>query len=550
MPLPDSSVPWPPEDTEQARALFDAWGAWYSGSPEQLARVYGGGGNTAPYGLPPRPRPSTFRGGVVGTVARWFWGNPPNQAQRPTRLHVPLAGDIAAVNADLLFGEAPTLATEETGGTRPVQERLDELMTEGGLHSALLEGAEVCAAYGGVYLRVSWDRDLSPFPIVEPIIPDTAAPEWAGQHLRAVTFWRVLSDEGDSRVVRHLERHEPGRVFHGLYEGGQNALGTKVPLTERPETERFAGAVDAQGGISTGAEGLAVVYVPNMRPHRLIRGTPMGRSDYQGVEPFMDALDEAWSSWMRDIRLAKARLVVPDSFLQNLGRGQGSFFDGEQEVYEGVTGLQGANERFSDMISAHQFAIRVDEHSRTCQELTEQIVRGAGFSAQTFGESRDLAVTATEVTTRERRTYSTRARKIGYWQPALTRLLEVVLQIDRAALGTGITPVRPSLSWPDGVQDSPEQVATTVELLNRARAASTQTLVQIVHPDWDETEVQAEVQRIEEADQPDPRLMAGLVGGAREEEGADGGVQREAEGSSGQRGQGDAGRKVSDQESE
>ena len=42
----------------------------------------------------------------------------------------------------------------------------------------------------------------------------------------------------------------------------------------------------------------------------------MGRSDYDNLRDLMDALDESYSSWMRDIRLAKARLIVPAQFLR------------------------------------------------------------------------------------------------------------------------------------------------------------------------------------------------------------------------------------------
>lgn len=496
MPLPERNLAWPPKDTDVPRAYMEEWGAWWAGDPDQLATVYGSGYGTATV------RPSQRAGGVVGSLARWFWGVPPPVGQRPARLHVPLASDMAATNADLLFGEVPDLATvhKQSG------ERLDYLMTEGGMHATLLEGAEVCAAYGGVYLRVGWNTAVADYPLVDAIVPDCAAPEWQGQHLVAVTFWRVLSSDDDQRVVRHLERHEPGRVFHGVYVGSSDRLGRAVPLADYPETEYLAEMVDADGGIATGATGLAVVYVPNMRPNRLMRGSALGRSDFSGVEPLMDALDESWSSWMRDLRLAKARLVVADSLLEDRGRGRGASFDLDQELFSPVNGLQGERDGFGDMLTPIQFAIRVEEHSRTCRELSEQIIRGGGYSAQTFGENRDLAITATEVQARERRTYSTRARKIGYWQAGLGRLAEVLLEIDQHVFDSGVVPERPTLVWPDGVQESMLTVAQTVQALETARAASTEVKVRMVHQDWDDDQVQAEVALIH-GEQPNPSLI-------------------------------------------
>lgn len=483
--LPDGDMPWPPPGTERPRRYYEEWGAWYSGCPEALERVYSGRGMA-------RVRPSQLSGGVVGRLARWFWGNPPRN-QASSRLHVPLAADIAAASADLLFGEAPVFEIEDDR----TRARLDALMTEGGLSATLLEAAEACAAYGGVFLRVGWDLGAGKYPLVDVIEPDCAAPEWQGRQLRAVTFWRVLDDSDANRVVRHLERHEPGRVYHGVYQGTVDRLGRPVPLADYEEVAYLADYVDASGGLDTGTSHLAVVYVPNMRPHRLIRGTPLGRSDFAGVEPLLDALDEAWSSWMWDLRVARARLFVADSLLRSSGPGQGAWFDFDADLIAPLAGLQAAGERWSDMLFAQQFAIRVEEHSRTCQELTEQIIRGAGYSAQTFGESRDLAITATEVQARERRTYSTRDRKVSYWRSGLARLATVLLEVDRHVFGSPVTVETPRVVWPDGVQESMLTLAQTVRELDTARAASTETRVRLLHPDWDDAQVAAEVAKIQ-----------------------------------------------------
>jgi len=86
---------------------------------------------------------------------------------------------------------------------------------------------------------------------------------------------------------------------------------------------------------------LAIRYVPNMRPSRVWRsdpiGTYLGRSDYSGSESMMDALDEVYTSWQRDIRLAKARLTVPDTWLQPVAMsGEGKpvlRFDEDKELF-------------------------------------------------------------------------------------------------------------------------------------------------------------------------------------------------------------------------
>ncbi|MFJ9558283.1 phage portal protein [Nocardiopsis sp. NPDC101807] len=503
MPLPDRNIPWPPKETDDARALMDVHGAWYSGDPDELVRVYGGN-----RGYPDvKIRSSQYRGGLVGAAARFWWGAPPSDSDQPTRLHVPIASDIASVNADLLYAEPPTLSVEGD----PTQKRLATIFQDG-MHAALLEGGELCSPYGGVYQRVSWSPGVD-HPYWEPIIPDCVAPEWAGQRLRAATLWRVVEDR-DGHIYRHLERHEPGRIYHGLYMGTEDRLGRPLPLGDHPETEWLSGLVDADSGITTGATGLAIEYFPNMRPNRTMRGSPLGRSDFQGIEQLMDALDEAYSSWMRDLRLAKARLITPDSFLQNLGRGQGQLFDPEREIYKPVSGLlQQQGQGIGDLLQLIQPDIRVVEHAQTTQALAEQVVRGAGFSAQTFGEGpADVAVTATEVQHRERRTYATRDRKVGYQSPPLRRLAFTTLEIDRHVFKSSIRPAPVTVTFPDGVQDAPKATAETVKLLRDARMLSDEVGVRMVHPDWGPKQVAEEVERLA-AENPvvDPFVAAGVV---------------------------------------
>lgn len=71
-----------------------------------------------------------------------------------------------------------------------------------------------------------------------------------------------------------------------------------------------------------------------------------------------------------------------------------------------------------------------------------------------------------------------------------------MLRIDAAQFASPITPERPRVEFGDGVASSEQQTATTLGLLNRAGAVSTSTKIKILHPDWDDTAVKAEVAAI------------------------------------------------------
>lgn len=485
MPLPANDATWPPPEFRKALDEVALHAAWYSGERGVLAAAYGRTVEDR--------RPSE---------RRWFWGkqNAPALGQRDSRLHVPLAADIATTSADLLFSEPPTFTVVDIDGSTVTQDRLDLIIEEGGLVNRLLEAAEVCAALGGVYLKADWDVDVAQHPLLAVVHADAAVPEFRWGRLVAVTFWRETRRDGQ-RVWRHLERHEvvggKGAILHGLYEGTTQRLGSVIPLTEDPSTAGLVDGLVDGNRRDTGIGQLTAEYVPNMRPNRTHRGSDLGRSDYQGTLDLHDALDETWTSWMRDLRLGRGRLVVPSAYLQAQGRGKGAAFDAEREVYSALemppTGSAGGAN-----LTLTQFEIRVEQHSRTAQELVSRIVAVAGYSGQTFGLAGDVAATATEVTSRERKSFITRDKKQRYWTPGLARMGEVLLQLD-VALGLapqGVVPSRPAVEFGDSVSEDPKDVATTLDLLNRAAALSTQTKVERLHPDWTPEAVAEEVGRI------------------------------------------------------
>ncbi|MGW9041240.1 phage portal protein [Streptomyces lydicus] len=474
MALPDNGAAWPPPQWAPYYDEMRVNDAWYSGDARRLARVYANA-----------PRP---------TERRRLWGRKPSEqgvARGETRLHVPLAGDIASTSADLLFADMPTITVEDTA----TQARLDSLLDEGRAQQTFLGAAEQAAALSGVFLRVTWDRELVDRPLLTVMQPDGALPEWRFGMLRAVNFWRELPGSAEATVWRHIERHESGRILHALYEGTVDNVGRAVPLAEHPETADLADSLSDDGvSIPTGIRDLTAAYIPNMLPNRLHRGSEIGRSDYDApIRDLFDALDETWTSWMRDIRLARARLIVPDGYLRNEGPGNGASFDDDREVWHSLK--MPPNEGAG--ITLAQFDIRVEEHRATAEAITRQAAQAAGYSPQSFGlDGNGQPVTATEVDSRDQRSMVTRRKKAGYWRHPLADMTHVLLQLDAVQFGNRITPVRPRVEFGDGVAESPQSTATTLDLLNRAGAVSTATKVQILHPDWDDTAVRAEVDAI------------------------------------------------------
>lgn len=511
MALPTADQPWPPPNLDPVMHKLRLWSAWFSGDPDQLSFAYYALGansqtgrsffrTTGEAGMPAN-RPGQYRGSLIGSIQRTFWGTQISPGEKRTKLHVPLAGDLAAMSAELLYAKRPRFDLPEGEGNQATLKWLDAQFDDE-MHSTLIESAEIGAALGGVFLRANYDTSLSDKAWVDIVHPDAAVPTFTRGKLTAVTFWRVIEDNG-ADVVRHLEQHDlrNNLIHHGVYEGTQNDLGTWAPLSAYEITSPLD-QLTVDGTINLPdlpPDANTVSYIPNVRPNRMWRdiheATYLGRSDYSGVESLMDSLDETMSMWMREVRLARLRLIVPPSYLDNLGPGKGAVLDLDKEAYVALNMLAGNSD--SPQITANQFEIRWKEFLETCNNLISQTVTRGGYSEATFGEEGTTAMTATEVEARNRRTLLTRSKKINYQRPGLASTIYTLMHLDRMFYGrTDITPVRPDITFPDAVLPSAAELAQTAVALHTAQAASTETLVAMVHPDWTPDQVAEEVAAI------------------------------------------------------
>lgn len=491
--MPDPTSAWPPPALAPHLAEQSAWHAWWTGDTYALGRY---------------AEPSTRTTALPSTSGRLgIWGRrrtEQNPAPARRLLHVPAAGDVAQTSADLLFGEPPAIRLpDDAPQAAELQARLDTLLEDDGLTNDLHHAAEQCAALGGIYLRPLWDVTLADRPLTTVVDQSRAIPEMRAGILAAVTFYEDAEETAGGAatgtVWRHLERHEPGRIVHSLHRGTPYDLGPPQPLDAHPLTSWLAGVVDAEGAVNTTAisDRLLVSYIPNA-PSRRHRDKAYGRADIAGSEPILGALDETWTSWLRDIRLGQSRLLVPETYLDVIpgaAGGRARLFDTDAEIFTPMAGMEeGAGH--PPQITPVQFAIRVAEHAATASALFENVVTSCGYAPQTFGIHTEGAISGTAHQLRELRTHRLVGRKQRAFRPAVEHHAHMLLSIGHALFGWA-APVRPTLTWPENDVEEPKARAETINLLASAKAASIRTRVRMAQPQLDTTEVDAEVDAIQ-----------------------------------------------------
>ncbi|WP_460407481.1 phage portal protein [Actinophytocola sediminis] len=483
--LINAQTHWPPPGHWRMRERWLSWAAWWSGD---LHRLMVDSPYTAPGGY-------WARRNKIGS----------------TKIHLPLAGDLARTAAELMYGDTPAIQWEND---QPAQEVWDDLAQQIGWSNTMLESGEVGAALGGSYLKPGWDRSVADHPLPMVVRADHALPTFKFGRLSSVTFVTELEEptgwttRSSGEVWRWLEHHEPGQIRHELWLGSASGTGTPLPLTEHEYTRDLEPVIDTR---PYRAEGILVEFIPNDLPQPL-DVLPLGRSVLQGVETLLDQLDEVWDSWMRDIRLGKGRILLAREMLDPVVGAQkrsalggmfgrrhttpGAAFDVDAEAYTGFDAWPDSKEGQPMPIEHVQFGIRMAEHRDTAMALVEQIVSRAGYAPQTMGMHVEGQLSGTAMRRREQRSYRTRDRQRRYARPALERFAETLMMINAEVFGGPRPTGRPTLQWRETDQADPQETATTIELLRRAQALSTETAVAMAHPEWDGDQVDEEVARL------------------------------------------------------
>ena len=412
------------------------------------------------------------------------------------KMHVPVAADISSTSSDLLFSEEPRFTCEHKGtevNEDTQQQRLDDLIAKNNLHSLLNEAAESCSALGDVYLKLNWRANELDYPTITVVQPDNAWPEYLLGIPQCIHFFSFYKQDRNKNIFRLYECYSKGKIEMAIFQGTKSDLGHKIDDAELNRLG-FDSVVKAP------VDDLLAVHIPNIRPNRSKRHSMLGRSDYDGLRDLMDALDETYSSWMRDIRLAKARLIVPAEYLR---RSQEDLFKDGQYTYEFDEDVEtlvaldiDPEHKPGSTITPSQFQIRADEHAKTAENLIRQIISIAGYSPQTFGlDIEGQAQSGTALHIREKKSFSTRGKKQTYWTNPLQALMTGLLHLDAAfypRMGSHPEDVV-KIHFSDSMASDLSTISSAVLMLHNAQAVSTKVKIQMLHPDWTNKQIDDEV---------------------------------------------------------
>lgn len=448
---------------------YDRAAAWYSGDEQRLKSV------------------------SSAQNCDRFWATTEN-----IKVHVPIASDISALSAGMIFADSPVFTCED----EKVQERFDDISERNMFYSVMLQAAELASAYGGVFLKWSWDK-ADGYPRISAVPADAGIPQWVGGNITKITLYTIVRHSDDGKIWRLEETYtEDGHIRSRLFCGSENDIGTEHGLNEIEETRGIK--PDANSGTET----MLAFYIPNILPNRDHPHLRFGRSDYAGLYGLFDQLDEAYSAIQRETRMTKTTVIVPAEYLRKrdaIFSRENQFCKEGQWVFSNDTGAFTAldidSDRTSSPITVINPEIRAESRIAICNDLIKRILMQAGYAPQSSGIDVDgRAESGTALNVRERKSIRTTETKKTFWWHALIEIVRAGLRLDAKVFQTGINAEADfSIELPTNAQPDISQLAEIVEQLERAGAASVEYKVDLLHPDWSEEQRAEEVERIKSA---------------------------------------------------
>jgi A118 family predicted phage portal protein len=230
----------------------------------------------------------------------------------------------------------------------------------------------------------------------------------------------------------HTEDDTAYVVSNELYESTTaDDLGHKVPLTQL-----YSDLAEETRYSKADYSGPTFIYLKPNLANNINLSSPLGIPIYANALDTLKVLDETYDALMREIKLSKKTLMVPDSMMKrgvDRFTGQPEFYyDDAEEIYrmfhyDSISGT--SNETIKDVTQA----LRAESYLSTINTTLKLFASQVGFSAGTFSyDAGDGMKTATEVVSENSDTYQTKNSHETIIEEALKQLVIRVLELAKA----------------------------------------------------------------------------------------------------------------------
>lgn len=467
-----------------------------------------------------------FVGTLEYRTCNYFWTRAPLSYRM---IHSGLPGLICSKMPRILFGNgiAPTVSVYKDSGevdknkTKAATDYTLQLIDKVKLRDVLTECATNESWGGHSFIKFSFDTDLSNFPIIEAAdIMSTEVVKERNETV-AIIFKTWYEDKKKGNQQRKYRLDEiyttdatgDAVIRYELYEltTGEEK---RVPLNSIPETQKIVETVNGDDEVVfTGLKGMLAFEKPNKLPSLEFPHSNYGASDFEGATDSFDAVDEAYSTIINEIRDNRTfRYFASHNFRRDKDTGEiltpDDGFTKNFVLTEGdIDQEQGVNKnRIVDQIPD-----KTEEHKAKYLTAVTVALNKAGLSPYSIGITGLESINQSAESQQERNkvTLETRKAKLELWTPYLSKVLSQLLAFNTYLLNTvgvkqddmplpdmDITLSTVMIDFGEYLQDTDKDLVDIWGLAKSQGISSTQNAVRELHKSWSEKQILDETNAI------------------------------------------------------
>ncbi|MCM1259636.1 MAG: hypothetical protein NC182_01670 [Prevotella sp.] len=363
---------------------------------------------------------------------------------------------------------------------------------------------------GEGFIKFNYNLDLSQYPIIEASdLTQAEAIVERGVTTAIIFKTRYVTEQKEKyRYEEKYTTDENGDalIVNTLYQILVDGKEKEVPLTTIPQTAELEEYYRFEG-----LKGMIAFHKPNKKPNNEFPGSVYGASDYQGAIDSFDALDEAYSELVSEIRNNKTIRYMPTSMIPKDEDGNELAIDMAFITnYQLVGGSMDQNANNQMLIQTiDDKTVSLIEKYKNCLITAINL---AGLSPLALGITGLEAINAGEQSQKERNrvTLETRKDKINnYWKPFLSELTLQLLAFNNWLVkkagakqeGLDVEEVNfdnadITFDFGEYVVEDETNVITRWATAKTSGLASVETCVKKLHPDWTDDQILDEVTKI------------------------------------------------------
>ena len=411
---------------------------WFEGSTIGLKRFY------QDLGL------SYFEG--IGVDQRLFWKKVPDKNRAIT---VGAARTISNAMGNLLFSTGVFVdITKKEDLKKDEQEKHDKRVAT--LKSKweaiqaqrkLYECAIQASWAGTAFIKWDYDEKISNLPLMNVVHPFNARVfEDGGIPFRFDFFEKVSINKVDYKIIEVRELRKFGEdkklvissfltkykgMIHNFEELSELRQQTNDLKPIIKELKKNGFDIDFNKEIIIETDDLLAVSIVNKRPDPITKSSCYGASDFYGLVPILDALDEVFSTWMEVVRKGKPKRYIPEIFLRRDDQGRLTEYDDFDIDFVTLSAQAEGIKEGTGAIQTDEGTLDVDVYTESYNEIFNDLIIKCGLTPYTIGrqgtglDGRDLS------DRRERFSQKTREVKRQIWEPVLNTLIRQFVILDK-----------------------------------------------------------------------------------------------------------------------